>query len=52
MSPIGDSALVGGAVLMTACRDSDKAADTGATQGSSSAAASWHTSVTDAVPFG
>ncbi|MFC8141828.1 DUF4232 domain-containing protein [Streptomyces paradoxus] len=31
-------ALVSGALLMTACQDSDKAADTGAAQGSSSAA--------------
>ncbi|MEU2746765.1 DUF4232 domain-containing protein [Streptomyces collinus] len=33
-------ALVSGALLMTACQDSDKAADTGAAQGSSSATAS------------
>ncbi|MEU2539435.1 DUF4232 domain-containing protein [Streptomyces iakyrus] len=33
-------ALVSGALLMTACQDSDKAADTGAARGSSSATAS------------
>ncbi|MEU6683549.1 DUF4232 domain-containing protein [Streptomyces sp. NPDC046832] len=32
--------LVGGALLMTACQDTDEAADTGASQGSSSAGAS------------
>ncbi|SMQ17753.1 Protein of unknown function [Streptomyces sp. Ag82_O1-12] len=32
--------LVGGALLMTACQDTDKAADTGASQGSASSSAS------------
>ncbi|MFI2722418.1 DUF4232 domain-containing protein [Streptomyces collinus] len=43
-------ALVSGALLMTACQDSDKAADTGAAQGSSSATASGDAATPSGAP--
>ncbi|MFE9028983.1 DUF4232 domain-containing protein [Streptomyces iakyrus] len=45
-------ALVSGALLMTACQDSDKGADTGAARGSSSATASATASGDAATPSG